>query len=120
MNLYAQNIIDHYKNPRNFGTLKGKRISHNEANYSCGDKLMVDIKLKGDYILDIKFSGAGCAISQAAMSMLTEYIIDKKVKEVLKIKYSIIEKILGIKVTESRRKCAELGLKTVQNALKNI
>lgn len=118
MNLYAQNILDHYKSPRNFGSLEGANVKHKEVNYSCGDKLSVDIKLNGEVLEDIKFSGAGCAISQAAMSMLTDVIKGKKRNVILKLKFSYVEKLLGVPVSEGRYKCAVLGLMTIQNALK--
>lgn len=117
MDIYSQNIIDHYKNPRNRGQLKDGNVAHNEVNYSCGDKLSVDLKIDNDTIADFKFSGGGCAISQAAMSMLGEIIINKKVDDVLAFSFINIKDILGVPVSERRSKCALLGLLTVQNAI---
>ncbi|MBL7058574.1 iron-sulfur cluster assembly scaffold protein [Patescibacteria group bacterium] len=118
MNIYAQNILDHYKTPRNFGSISGAQIKHSEANYSCGDKLSVDIKLEADVVSDIKFKGTGCAISQAAMSILTEDVMGKTKKYILNLKFDYLQKLLGVPVSESRYKCAVLGLMTIQNALK--
>lgn len=118
MDIYAQNILDHYKNPRNFGEIKDANASHAEANYACGDKLKVDIKTKGQKIVDIKFQGSGCAISQAAMSILTEAIIGKTKKEILKLTQADIKNLLGVTISARREKCSALALMTVQNALR--
>ncbi|MDP3899597.1 MAG: iron-sulfur cluster assembly scaffold protein [bacterium] len=117
MDLYSQNIIDHYKNPRNRGRLKDGNLAHNEANYSCGDKLSVDLKVENEVIKVFKFTGGGCAISQAAMSILGESIKNKSIDEILELNFSNIKKMLGVPISERRLKCALLGLMTIQNAL---
>ena len=82
MNIYQENILDHYKNPRNFGKLKNPDIVAKDANTLCGDEIEIQIKLKDGKIEDIRFSGPGCAISRASGSMLTEYVKGKSVDEV--------------------------------------
>ena len=117
MDIYSQNIIDHYKNPRNQGRLKDGNVAHNEVNYSCGDKLTVDLKVEQDKVADFKFNGGGCAISQATMSILSEDVTGKEVSAVLELNFSDIKKMLGVPISERRMKCALLGLLTVQNAI---
>lgn len=118
MDLYAQNILDHYKNPVNKGKLKSASVTHKEANHSCGDTLEVDLKVSDGKVDDVKFRGEGCAISQAAMSILSEELIGMTEKEILKLREQDIHDMLGIPVTARRRKCALLSLLTTQNALR--
>ncbi|MBI4117893.1 MAG: iron-sulfur cluster assembly scaffold protein [Parcubacteria group bacterium] len=117
MDLYGQNILDHYKNPRNHGRIPHASVSHEEANYTCGDSLVVDIEFLEDRLKDLKFEGQGCAISQAAMSILSEEAVGMKKKEVLGLALMDMKDMLGIPLTERRTKCALLGLLTLQNAI---
>ena len=117
MDIYAQNILDHYKNPRNYGSIKGASITSQENNYSCGDKINIDIKTRGDKLVDLKFNGSGCAISVAGISILSEQIIGKTKKQILKLKLADIKKYLGVPISESRVKCAMIGLMAVQKGI---
>src|SRR5260370_7390283 len=69
---YREYILDHYKNPRNFGRLENPDISHEEDNPLCGDVIGMDFRVKDGVIADIRFHGRGCAISQASASLLTD------------------------------------------------
>jgi nitrogen fixation NifU-like protein len=116
--LYREIILDHYKNPRNAGRLQDATHVQHELNPSCGD--VIDLTLKVDetrHVTDVKFEGHGCAISQAAASILTETIKDKTVEEVLKIDQAEMFRLLGVPVHGSRLKCALLALKTTHKAL---
>lgn len=117
MDIYSQNILDHAKSPRNFGSLADPKISGHGKNSSCGDKLDIDLKLSDNKVIDFKFSGQGCAISQAATSILGEQIIGKTIEEVLHYSYSDLVRILGIDISPRRVKCAALGLLTLQNII---
>ena len=117
MNLYAQNILDHYKNPRNQGKILAPSITRREANYSCGDIIEVDLKIEKNKILDIKFRAEGCAISQAAISILSENFIGKKVQDIIVMKEKDVVGLLGIDVSERRKGCALLGFLAVRKAL---
>lgn len=117
MDLYAQNIIDHYRNPRNSGRLSRPTVSHREANYSCGDIIEIDIILKKGTIQHMKFRGEGCAVSQAAVSILSEYIVGKSITKVLRLKEVDVKKLLGVTISSRRQKCALLGLLAIQNGL---
>lgn len=112
--LYRQNILDHYQAPRNFGTLDHPEISAEDANPLCGDKIRIDLRIKDGVIADVKFSGKGCAISQAAASMLTEEIRGKSLEEVKRIGKDEVLEMLGIELGPVRLKCALLALKTLK------
>ena len=77
-------ILDHYKNPRNYGTIENADASFEEGIPSCGDVVRLDLKLKNGRLEDVKFSGKGCAISQASCSIMTEQVIGKSVDEILR------------------------------------
>ncbi len=82
--LYQEIILDHYKRPRNFGTLEGANAVVEEENPYCGDHIIMHIKTDGKRITDIRFSGHGCAISQASASMMTEKVKGMELDDALK------------------------------------
>lgn len=110
MNLYREQILDHYKNPRNVGKIKRKSKSTRGENPSCGDSIAMDVVIKNGKIADIKFSGEGCAISIASASMLTERVKGKKITKIADIDFKTLEKMLGIEVAPARKRCAMLPL----------
>jgi nitrogen fixation protein NifU and related proteins len=112
--LFRENILDHYKNPRNRGTLEHPDITYEDANPLCGDKLRMDFKVKDGTIEQVRFSGQGCSISQAAASMLCERIEGKTLDEVKKISRDDVLEMLGIELGPVRLKCALLSLKTLK------
>lgn len=112
--LYRELILDHYQHPHNHGEILGADISYEDTNPLCGDKIRIDIKLRGDVIEDAKFNGKGCAISQASASMLTDEIIGKSIEEVRKMDKQFILDMLGIPLGPSRIKCALLPLKVIK------
>ena len=112
--LFRENILDHYKNPRNRGTLEHPDITYEDANPLCGDKLRMDFKVKDGTIEQVLFSGTGCSISQAAASMLCERIEGKTLDEVKKISRDDVLEMLGIELGPVRLKCALLSLKTLK------
>lgn len=119
MDLYRENILDHYKHPRNFGHLDGANVSSEEINMSCGDKIRMEIILDNKQILDIRFSGEGCAINQASASMLTEKVKGMRAEDVMKLDLKYIEGLLGTSLTPSRVKCALLPLEAIQKAVQS-
>ena len=82
--IYKEIILDHYRNPRNKGSLSNAEISAQDNNPVCGDRLSIDIKLEDNVVSDIKFDGEGCAISQSSASILTEMLMGKTVDELSK------------------------------------
>lgn len=118
-NIYMQNILDHFKNPENYGVLEGADVVQKEHNPLCGDKLTVYLVFDGDVLKDVQFEGNGCAISQAAMSMLTEEIKSKTKAEILALDKDFIMGVLGIQLSPTRLKCALLSLQAVHNGINN-
>ena len=112
--LYRQNILDHYQNPRNFGTLAKPDISVEDSNPLCGDKIRMDLLVEDGRVKDVRFSGVGCSISRAAASMLTEEIKGKTLDEVKRIGRDEVLEMLGIELGPVRLKCALLALKTLK------
>ncbi len=107
-------LLDHFKNPRNYGTIEDYDISHEEGNPSCGDVIRIDLKLKDNVIADVKFSGKGCTISQAAASILTEMIKNKPLDEVKKLTKEDMLQAIGIPLSPIRLKCGLLALKVIK------
>lgn len=110
-------ILDHYKNPRNYGTIENADASYEEGIPSCGDVVRLDIKLDDGKVQDVKFTGKGCAISQASVSILTEKVSGKTVNEILSLKEDEMLGALGKQISPVRFKCALLGLKVLKKAL---
>ncbi|RMF05084.1 SUF system NifU family Fe-S cluster assembly protein [Candidatus Woesearchaeota archaeon] len=117
--MYMEEIIDHYKHPRNFHSMDDATHSRKEANPLCGDTLTVYLKVKDGAIDDVSFTGSGCAISMASMSMLSEKLKGMKVEDALALQREDIIKMLNTDLTAVRVKCAMLGLVAVRNALKD-
>ena len=122
MDLYRDTILDHYKHPRNFGHLAGSDVRSEEINVSCGDRVAIEILMSADKkkIAGIRFSGEGCAINQAAASMLTEKVKSMSKTTVMKLTLKDVEQLLGTTLTPSRVKCALLPLEVIQKALQNV
>ena len=112
--LFRQNILDHYQNPRNYGTLEHPDISAEDSNPLCGDEIRIDLRVRDGVIEDVRFSGKGCSISRAAASMLTEEIRGKTLEEVKRIGKEDVLEMLGIELGPVRLKCALLALKTLK------
>ena len=114
--LYRDNILDHYKNPRNFGELDAHDLDFHDHNPLCGDELGVHIKVEDGRIADLRFHGHGCAISQAAASISSEKLIGMAVDDVGDLSAEWVIEQLGIDISPTRRKCALLSLKVVRGA----
>ncbi len=117
MDLYAENILDHFRSPRGKEPLGKPTVEHHEINASCGDELTVQLKIDDENITGFSWSGTGCAISQAAMSMLSEELAGMSLQEAGKMKPEHIKELLGVPVGTRRIKCALLGLHALKNAL---
>lgn len=115
--LYREQLLDHYKNPRNYGNIADATSTAELQNLSCGDEIKMHTKIDGDVLSDIKFEGEGCAICIASASILIEESLGKSKKHVLDMSFSDLQKIIGIEVSPSRIKCAHLGLLTLKKAL---
>ncbi|WP_448596038.1 Fe-S cluster assembly sulfur transfer protein SufU [Thermoflexus hugenholtzii] len=115
--LYREIILDHYENPRNYGALPDADISYEDDNPLCGDRIRIDLKVQDGRIVDVRFSGKGCAISQASASMLTERIKGATVEEARRLTRDDILEMLGIPLGPARIKCALLSLKVLKAGL---
>jgi nitrogen fixation protein NifU and related proteins len=115
--LYRDFILDHYRNPRNAGTIEDADASFEDINPLCGDKIRMDLKVRDSVVTDVKFRGRGCAISQASTSLLTEQIKGKPLAEISKIGKEDVLANMGINISAARLKCALLGLKVLKQAL---
>jgi nitrogen fixation NifU-like protein len=116
--LYRELILDHYKNPRNHGLLETADASAEGVNPLCGDEILVSVRLgDNDVIEDVGFEGRGCAISQAATSMLTDLVKGKMAEQVGAMPKEELLEELGIPLTPVRLKCAILGLGVLKLAL---
>lgn len=123
MDLYREIILDHYKNPRNYGHLEKPDASIEEGNVTCGDRIVMELKVKIaklKIIDDIRFSGDGCAISKASASMLTEKVMGESVDSVMELQSKDIVEMLGTELTPSRMKCALLSLEVLQKAVMSL
>lgn len=116
MDIYAENILDHYHHPRGKTPVQSPTLMNREENVSCGDELTVELELKNGVIAELGWSGTGCAISQAAMSMLSEELSGKTLDEIDALKPAHILKMLGVPIGPRRTKCALLCLHTLKNA----
>ncbi len=122
MDMYRQTILDHYKNPRCFGHLTRVDATAEENNTSCGDRVVFELAFDKTRtrVSDVRFSGEGCAISQAASSMLAERIRGMDLESVLALGKDDVISMLGVELTPSRIKCALLPLEVVHAALKTF
>lgn len=118
MDLYAENILDHFRNPHNKGRLEKPTISADDSNPLCGDKIYFDLHIDDSgKITDVGFSGEGCAISQASASMLTDEIMNKTSQELMDLPNEAVYTMLGVPLTTNRVKCALLSLVVLKKAL---
>jgi nitrogen fixation NifU-like protein len=115
--LYREVILDHYKNPRGHGVIEGADAAAEGQNPLCGDEVSIFVSFDGDTIEDVKFRGRGCAISQAATSMLMEMIKGRSAQEVADMSRDELLDEVGIPLTPVRLKCALLGLGVLKVAL---
>jgi len=113
---YRDYILDHYRHPRNFGHLDHPDASAEDLNPLCGDQIRMELDVKDGLVHDVRFSGRGCAISQASASMLTENVKGMKLEEVAKLSKDAVLENVGIGISPTRMKCAMLGLRVLKSA----
>jgi nitrogen fixation protein NifU and related proteins len=120
MDLYAENILDHYRSPRGKIFIAHPTVEHKESNPACGDVLTVQISLKDDQTVNIGWDGEGCAISQSAMSMIFEELNGETIEEAESISTQTMYGLLGIPISPRRTKCALLALHVLKNTFRKL
>ena len=116
--MYQENILDHYRNPVNFGHIENPDIKFRDLNPLCGDAIEVTIRVcKKNIIEDMKFEGSGCAISMASADIVSGFLKGKSLDEVEKIGRQDVLDMLGIEISYVRLKCAMLILKVVKTGV---
>jgi nitrogen fixation protein NifU and related proteins len=116
--LYRDEILEHYRNPHNFGTLEQPTTVKEGANPLCGDRITLMLGIDdGGNVQDVAFTGRGCAISQASASMLTDSIKGKPLSEIAQMGRVDVLDNLGIEISPARMKCAMLSLETLKSAV---
>ena len=118
--LYREEILEHYRQPHNFGTLAEPDVVEEGHNPLCGDRLTISLSFSDDgRVEDVAFTGRGCAISQASASMLTDDIRGRTIADLESLRSDDILGLLGIEISPARLKCALLSLDTLQHALQD-
>ena len=118
--LYRDLILDHWKNPHNFGKIKKPTVEIKEANPLCGDEIQLQLSIRNGKVADVKFHGEGCALSQAGASILTDALKGKSLAGARSLTEGKFLKILGIRPNPARLKCVLLSFVAWQKALKQI
>jgi nitrogen fixation NifU-like protein len=117
MNEYHDIILDHYRDPQNFGSLEHATHVGELRNLSCGDHIKLYFLIENDMVQDVKFEGSGCAISTAASSMVTEKIKGMSIQGLRAFHKEDVLELLGVEISPGRLKCALLSLEAVRKAL---
>ena len=117
---YRENILDHYKNPRNAGHLEAPTATAEGVNPLCGDELSIELQVDDGVVTDVRYNGRGCAISQAAASMLSDTITGRRVDELAGVGKDDVLEELGIPLTPIRLKCAMLSVGVLKVALNQV
>lgn len=117
MNIYHDIILDHYHHPHNQGKLNKPDRSVTVNNPLCGDNIEMMVNFEKNKVKEIKFQGEGCVISNASVSMLTDYVKGKSKQELKKLDSKFIIKMLGIDLGINRIKCAVLPLEALRKLI---
>ena len=115
--LYRDIILEHWRHPQNKGVLSVATHKAFESNPLCGDEIGVTMRILDGVVEDVRFEGRGCAISIAAISLLTEAVKGRTINEVRALSKRDMLRLLSVTPGPARMKCALLGLRAVQGAL---
>lgn len=117
MNLYQQQLMDHYRNPRNTNKVDSPTFATDQHNPSCGDSISMEGVVKDGILIAVSFKGSGCVISQATASMLTQMCLGKTVHEIMALTKDDVQKLIGIELGPMRLRCALLSLEVLQKGI---
>ena len=117
--LYSDILLDHFRHPRNYGSLTAPDISNEQFNPLCGDRIRLELKLNQLIVSEARFKGDGCAISTAAASLLTELILGKDIAELADIPDARLLSALESDIQPARLQCALLPLQALREGLKD-
>lgn len=115
--LYKEELLDHYRHPRNYGMLSDAMVITQTLNPSCGDQIELAVAFDGERLSRVRFTGKGCVISQAAASMLTEKIIGESLESLEALDKDVMLSLVGIQLGPTRLRCALLSLEAVHRAV---
>ncbi|MEA2596065.1 MAG: nitrogen fixation protein NifU [Thermomicrobiales bacterium] len=118
--LYREIILDHYRNPRNKGILDPADFTYEDTNPLCGDEIRIDLRIKDGVVDEVRFSGRGCAVSQASASMLTEMVEGQSLDDVKALTKDDLLEELGVPISPARLKCALLSLKVLKAGIYGV
>jgi len=117
--LYSDILLDHFRHPRNFGSLVAPDISNEQFNPLCGDRIRIELKLNQSIVNEARFKGDACAISTAAASLLTELIVGEDIAELANLSDARLVSALESEIKPARLQCALLPLQALREGLKN-
>ncbi len=120
MNIYKEDLLDHYKNPRNCRTMLEPDINSGEYNPACGDRVEIQAKINGQFVKEVSFTGNGCVVSLATASKLTEVCINKSLNEILNFDDNFVISLIGINLGPTRIKCALLSLQALKKGIDKL
>jgi nitrogen fixation NifU-like protein len=116
--IYSEVLLDHFRNPRNYGSLPSPDIAYEEFNPLCGDRIRIELKISDNRIAAARFVGDGCAISIAAASLLTELVLDADIAKGEALSSEKLLSSLDSDIKPSRIKCALLPLEALRSCVK--
>lgn len=116
--LQAEIVLEHYREPHNYGTLDNPSVSLTESNPVCGDTVNLSLHVEDGVVKEVKFVGKGCSISQASASMLTDRIVGKTLEELKSMEEQSVIDMIGLKLGPSREKCALLSFNIMQKCIR--
>jgi len=117
MNPYGETITEHFRHPRNYGSLDAPDLRHEDVNPFCGDRVRFELALSNGTVTAARFQGDLCMIAKAASSILTEMITGLSVGSIRELPEQRLLEALGAEIQPARRKCALLPLHVVQTAV---
>ncbi|MGC9137825.1 MAG: Fe-S cluster assembly sulfur transfer protein SufU [Thermoplasmata archaeon] len=116
-NIYMEFILENYRNPKNYGSMDNPTVERSGSNPLCGDEITIYLRIENNRIVDVRFTGRGCAISQASASILTEMIKGKDLDYVKGLKEEDLLSALGIELSTARLKCALLSYRVLKDSV---